>query len=191
MMTACRPDDAWITAYRQHGAAIAKGVDCNSAMAELFGKHTGNVKGKGGSMHFFHAENRYFGGHGIVGASVPLGAGLAFARKYRGTNDICVCYYGDGAANQGQVYEAYNMAALWGLPILFVIENNEYAMGTSVQRSHAATELFRAGESLGVQGEQVNGMDVIEVMEKERPKLLPIGKNYRDDLLVLIEKNRL
>lgn len=168
--------DAVITTYRDHGHMLACDMDPKGVMAELTGRAGGYSKGKGGSMHMFSVENNFWGGHGIVGASVPLGAGLAFARKYRGTNDICVCYYGDGAANQGQVYETYNMAALWGLPILFVIENNEYAMGTSVQRSHAATELFRAGESLGVKGEQVNGMDVIEVMEKGKKAVERVRK---------------
>jgi pyruvate dehydrogenase E1 component alpha subunit len=160
--------DSVITTYRDHGHMLACDMDAKGVMAELTGRIGGYSKGKGGSMHMFSVENNFWGGHGIVGASVPIGAGLAFAHKYRGTNNICVCYYGDGAANQGQVYEAYNMAALWGLPVLFVIENNGYAMGTSVKRSHAATDLYRAGESLGVQGEQVNGMDVIEVMEKSR-----------------------
>ena len=117
-------------------------------------------------MHMFSAENNFWGGHGIVGASVPIGTGLAFAHKYRGDGGINLCYFGDGASNQGQVYEAFNMAALWDLPVLYIIENNEYAMGTSVKRSSAATELYRRGESLGIQGAQVNGMDVLDVIEK-------------------------
>lgn len=132
-------------------------------MAELTGRSTGISAGKGGSMHMFSVERHFYGGHGIVGASVPLGAGLAFAHKYKGDGQINFCYYGDGAANQGQVYEAYNMAALWKLPIIFVIENNEYAMGTSVKRHHSSPALYTHGEPFGIPGKQVNGMDVTEV----------------------------
>lgn len=168
--------DSVITTYRDHGHMLACDMDPKGVMAELTGRIGGYSKGKGGSMHMFSAENNFWGGHGIVGASVPIGTGLAFAHKYRGDGGINLCYFGDGASNQGQVYEAFNMAALWDLPVLYVIENNEYAMGTSVKRSHAATELFRRGESLGIQGEQVNGMDVVEVMEKGRKAIARVRK---------------
>jgi pyruvate dehydrogenase E1 component alpha subunit len=158
--------DSVITTYRDHAHMLACDMDPKGIMAELTGRAGGFSKGKGGSMHMFSVENNFWGGHGIVGASVPIGTGLAFAHKYKEDGGINLCYFGDGASNQGQVYEAFNMAALWELPVLYIIENNEYAMGTSVKRSHAATELYRRGESLGIQGEQVNGMDVVEVMEK-------------------------
>ncbi len=168
--------DSVITTYRDHGHMLACDMDPKGVMAELTGRIGGYSKGKGGSMHMFSVENNFWGGHGIVGASVPIGTGLAFAHKYRKDGGINLCYFGDGASNQGQVYEAFNMAALWGLPVLYVIENNEYAMGTSIKRSHATTELFRRGESLGIQGEQVNGMDVIEVMEKGRKAIARVRK---------------
>ena len=158
--------DSVITTYRDHGHMLACDMDPRGIMAELTGRKDGFSKGKGGSMHMFSVENNFWGGHGIVGASVPIGTGLAFAHKYRGTHDINVCYFGDGASNQGQVYEAFNMAALWELPVLYVIENNEYAMGTSVKRSTSSKDLYKRGEALGIPGMQVNGMDVIEVMEK-------------------------
>lgn len=155
--------DTVITTYRDHGHMIACGIDPNIIMAELTGRAAGISAGKGGSMHMFSVEKHFYGGHGIVGASVPIGAGLAFAHKYRQDGNINFCYYGDGAANQGQVYEAYNMAALWELPIIFVIENNEYAMGTSIKRHHSSPDLYRHGEPFGIPGRQVNGMDVAEV----------------------------
>jgi pyruvate dehydrogenase E1 component alpha subunit len=157
--------DTVITTYRDHGHMIACGIDPKEIMAELTGREDGISRGKGGSMHMFSVEKHFYGGHGIVGASVPIGAGLAFAHKYRGDGHINCCYFGDGAANQGQVYEAYNMAALWKLPILFVIENNEYAMGTSVKRSHSSTELYKHGEPFGIPGKQVNGMKVLDVYD--------------------------
>lgn len=163
MKHASKKGDTVITTYRDHGHMLACDIDPKVIMAELTGRADGISKGKGGSMHMFSVEKRFFGGHGIVGASVPIGAGLAFAHKYMKDGSINMCYYGDGAANQGQVYEAYNMAALWKLPIIFIIENNEYAMGTSVKRSHSSTELYRHGEPFGIPGKQVNGMDVTEV----------------------------
>ncbi len=156
-------DDALITSYRDHGHMLASGMDPKGVMAELTGRIDGYSRGKGGSMHMFSTEKHFYGGHGIVGASVPIGAGVAFAYKYRGENRLCCTYFGDGAANQGQVYEAFNMAALWKLPVLFILENNEYAMGTSTKRSSAVTELYRRGEAFGIPGRQVNGMDVLEV----------------------------
>ena len=157
--------DSVITGYRDHGHMLAYGIDPKIIMAELTGREAGISRGKGGSMHMFSTEHAFYGGHGIVGAQVPLGAGLAFAHKYREDGGICVAYFGDGAANQGQVYETFNMAALWKLPILFVIENNQYAMGTSVQRSSAETHFYRRGTAFRIPGMAVNGMDVLEVRQ--------------------------
>ncbi len=155
--------DSVITTYRDHGHMLAKGMDPKGVMAELTGRIGGYSRGKGGSMHMFSREKKFYGGHGIVGASVPLGTGLAFAHKYRGDGGVNFCYFGDGAANQGQVYEAFNMASLWKLPVIYVIENNRYGMGTSVERASATTEFYRRGEVFGIPGVQVNGMDVLEV----------------------------
>ena len=155
--------DSVITGYRDHGHMLAYGIDPNVIMAELTGRGAGISKGKGGSMHMFSTEHKFYGGHGIVGAQVPLGAGLAFAHKYREDGGICMAYFGDGAANQGQVYEAFNMAALWGLPIVFVVENNGYAMGTAVNRGSAETHFHRRGTAFRIPGISVNGMDVLEV----------------------------
>jgi len=157
--------DSVITGYRDHGHMLAYGIDPSVIMAELTGRQAGISHGKGGSMHMFSTEHAFYGGHGIVGAQVPLGAGLAFAHKYREDGGICVAYFGDGAANQGQVYETFNMASLWKLPILFVIENNQYAMGTSVKRSSAETEFYRRGTAFRIPGMDVNGMDVLEVRQ--------------------------
>lgn len=158
-------DDAVITSYRDHGHMLACGMDPNGIMAELTGRIDGFSKGKGGSMHMFSTDKNFYGGHGIVGAQVPLGTGIAFAHKYRGNGAISLTYFGDGSVNQGQVYEAFNMASLWKLPVIYIIENNEYAMGTSVKRSHSTTELYRRGEAFGIPGKQVNGMDVRAVRE--------------------------
>ncbi|MBC7140324.1 MAG: pyruvate dehydrogenase (acetyl-transferring) E1 component subunit alpha [Defluviimonas sp.] len=155
--------DSVITGYRDHGHMLAYGIDPKLIMAELTGRQAGISKGKGGSMHMFSTEHGFYGGHGIVGAQVPLGAGLAFAHQYRGDGGLCLAYFGDGAANQGQVYEAFNMASLWQLPIVFVVENNQYAMGTSVTRSSAETEFYRRGAAFRIPGMDVNGMDVLEV----------------------------
>ncbi|MGZ5824189.1 MAG: pyruvate dehydrogenase (acetyl-transferring) E1 component subunit alpha [Hyphomicrobium sp.] len=163
MQMAAKDGDQVITAYRDHGRTIAVGMDPNRVMAELTGRRGGCSSGKGGSMHMFAPEKHFYGGHGIVGASVPLGAGLAFANLYRGNGNVCLCYFGDGAANQGQVYETFNMAELWKLPIVFVIENNKYAMGTSIERSSATTELCQRGASFAIPGEHVDGMDVAAV----------------------------
>ncbi len=154
--------DTVITAYRDHGHMLACGMDPKGVMAELTGRADGYSKGKGGSMHMFSRDKKFYGGHGIVGATAPLGTGLAFAHKYREDGGITACYYGDGAANQGQVYESYNMAALWKLPVLYVIENNKYAMGTSQERS-AAGELYKRGEGWGIPGKKIDGMDVTVV----------------------------
>jgi pyruvate dehydrogenase E1 component alpha subunit len=155
--------DGVTTTYRDHGHMLACGMDPKGVMAELTGRIDGYSRGKGGSMHMFSMEKNFYGGHGIVGASVPIGAGIAFANKYRENGNISVTYFGDGAANQGQVYEAFNMAALWNLPCIFVIENNEYGMGTSTKRASSNTEFFRRGEPFGIPGRQVNGMEVLEV----------------------------
>jgi pyruvate dehydrogenase E1 component alpha subunit len=163
---ALRPGDTVITSYRDHGHMLVCGMDPRRVMAELTGRITGYSKGKGGSMHMFARERGFFGGHGIVGAQVPLGTGLAFAHKYRGDGGICATYFGEGAANQGQVYEAFNMAALWKLPVLYVIENNRYAMGTPLTRATASTALYKRGEAFAIPGDQVDGMDVIAVYNK-------------------------
>ncbi|PLX45630.1 MAG: pyruvate dehydrogenase (acetyl-transferring) E1 component subunit alpha [Hyphomicrobiales bacterium] len=166
MQMALEEGDQLVTSYRDHGHMLAAGMDPKEIMAELAGKQGGSSRGKGGSMHMFSPEKGFYGGHGIVGAQVPLGAGLAFANQYRGNDRVSVTYFGEGAANQGQVYETFNMAALWNLPVIFVIENNRYAMGTSVTRAAAgAEELFNRGSAYGIQGEQVNGMNVREVRE--------------------------
>ncbi|MDF1733454.1 MAG: pyruvate dehydrogenase (acetyl-transferring) E1 component subunit alpha [Minwuia sp.] len=156
-------NDKVITSYRDHGHMLACGMESNGVMAELTGRAGGYSKGKGGSMHMFSRQKNFYGGHGIVGAQVPLGTGLAFAEKYKGSDALSVAYFGDGSANQGQVYEAFNMAALWKLPVIYVIENNQYAMGTSVARSSAQPELAKRGESFGIPGVQVDGMDVLAV----------------------------
>jgi pyruvate dehydrogenase E1 component alpha subunit len=160
MQMAIGEGDQVITGYRDHGHMLACGMDPRGVMAELTGRRTGYSHGKGGSMHMFSREKNFFGGHGIVGAQVPLGTGLAFANRYRKNDRVCLTYFGDGAANQGQVYESFNMAELWKLPIIYVIENNRYAMGTSVARSSAQTDFSRRGLSFNIPGEQVNGMDV-------------------------------
>jgi pyruvate dehydrogenase E1 component alpha subunit len=160
MKMAIGEGDQVITGYRDHGHMLASGMDPKGVMAELTGRATGYSHGKGGSMHMFSRAQEFFGGHGIVGASVPLGTGLAFANKYRKNGRVCLTFFGDGAANQGQVYEAFNMAELWKLPVVYVIENNRYAMGTSVVRSSAQTDFSRRGISFNIGGEQVDGMDV-------------------------------
>jgi pyruvate dehydrogenase E1 component alpha subunit len=160
MQLAIKEGDEVITGYRDHGHMLACGMDPKGVMAELTGRHHGYSKGKGGSMHMFSVEKGFFGGHGIVGAQVPLGTGLAFANRYRGNDNVSLTYFGDGAANQGQVYESFNMAKLWKLPVIYVIENNQYGMGTSVARASATTNLSQRGRSFDIPGEQVDGMDV-------------------------------
>lgn len=165
MESAITKDDAIVTAYRQHGIALGRGLSSNACMAELFGKETGAVKGKGGSMHFFSKEHRYFGGNGIVGAQIPIGAGIAFAEKYRGTKNLCVTMFGDGAARQGALHEAFNMAMTWKLPVIFVVENNGYAMGTSVERTSNVEEMWKMGLGYEMPSEPVDGMDPVAVYE--------------------------
>ena len=162
---AAKESDKRITSYRDHGHMLACGMDPNGVMAELTGRSGGYSKGKGGSMHMFSKENNFYGGHGIVGAQVPLGAGLAFADKYMENESVTFTYFGDGAANQGQVYETFNMAALWKLPVIFVIENNQYAMGTAQERSTSSPEIYTRGDSFGIKGEAVDGMDVVAVRD--------------------------
>jgi pyruvate dehydrogenase E1 component alpha subunit len=162
---AAEEGDKRITSYRDHGHMLACGMDPKGVMAELTGREGGLSKGKGGSMHMFSKEKHFYGGHGIVGAQVPLGAGLAFADQYKGNGRVTFTYFGDGAANQGQVYETFNMAALWKLPVVFVIENNQYAMGTSQKRSTSSPEIHTRGEAFGIPGESVDGMDVLAVKD--------------------------
>ena len=162
---AAKEGDKRITSYRDHGHMLACGMDPNGVMAELTGRSGGYSKGKGGSMHMFSKEKNFYGGHGIVGAQVPLGAGLAFADMYMENESVTFTYFGDGAANQGQVYETFNMAALWKLPVIFVIENNQYAMGTAQERSTSSPEIYTRGDSFGIKGEAVDGMDVIAVRD--------------------------
>ncbi len=162
---ATKEGDKRITSYRDHGHMLACGMEARGVMAELTGRAGGYSKGKGGSMHMFSKEKHFYGGHGIVAAQVPLGAGLAFSDWYKGNDNVTFAYFGDGAANQGQVYETYNMAELWSLPVIFVIENNQYAMGTSVKRATKSTTLFGRGTAYGIPGEQVDGMDVLAVKE--------------------------
>jgi pyruvate dehydrogenase E1 component alpha subunit len=165
-LEACAKDgDKRITSYRDHGHMLACGMDPNGVMAELTGREGGYSKGKGGSMHMFSKEKHFYGGHGIVAAQVPLGAGLAFADKYNENDNVSFTYFGDGAANQGQVYETFNMAALWELPCVFVIENNQYAMGTSQQRSTSSAEIYERGMAFGIPGQAVDGMDVLAVKD--------------------------
>ncbi|MDO1445126.1 pyruvate dehydrogenase (acetyl-transferring) E1 component subunit alpha [Rhodocytophaga aerolata] len=163
--TALTKDDKWITAYRDHGIPLALGTSANAIMAELFAKQTGCSKGKGGSMHIFDKEVNFIGGHGIVGAQVPLGAGIAFAEKYNKTQNLCICYMGDGAVRQGAFHEALNLAMLWKLPVIFAIENNGYAMGTSVKRTSNVTELYTLGEAYDMPSEPVDAMNVEAVHE--------------------------
>lgn len=164
-VSALKKGDKYITAYRDHAHPLALGTSPNLVMAELFAKETGVSKGKGGSMHIFDKEHGFFGGHGIVGAQVPLGAGIGFAEKYNGTDNLCICYMGDGAVRQGAFHEALNLAMLWAIPVIFVIENNGYAMGTSVQRTSNVHELYKLGESYDIPSEPVDAMNVEAVHE--------------------------
>jgi pyruvate dehydrogenase E1 component alpha subunit len=188
-MTATTPDDIFITAYRDHAMAIAKGVSAKSCMAELFGKATGCSKGKGGSMHFFGIKENFFGGHGIVGAQIGTGAGLAFAERYKDTQNVVLCFFGDGAARQGMLHEVFNMAMFWKLPVVFICENNNYAMGTSVARTSNVLDIYKLADAYDMPGDKVNGMvpedvhnavirAVKRAREKGGPTLLEV-KTYR------------
>ncbi|MDH3652078.1 MAG: pyruvate dehydrogenase (acetyl-transferring) E1 component subunit alpha [Saprospiraceae bacterium] len=165
LVSAIGPEDSIVTAYRQHGIGLSRGLSPNACMAELFGKSTGVVKGKGGSMHFFSKAKKYFGGNGIVGAQIPIGTGIAFAEKYNGTENLCVTMFGDGAARQGALYESFNMAKTWDLPVLYICENNQYAMGTSVERTSNITDIYRVGAAFDMPSEPVNAMDPVNVHE--------------------------
>lgn len=160
-----QPVDTVVTSYRDHGHMLACGMDPRGVMAELTGRATGYSKGKGGSMHMFSREKNFFGGHGIVGAQISIGTGMGFAHRYKQDNGVCWAYMGDGAANQGQVYESFNMASLWNLPVVYVIEDNKYGMGTSSQRASASNEFWRRGEAYGIPGREVDGMDIFAVYE--------------------------
>jgi pyruvate dehydrogenase E1 component alpha subunit len=188
-MTATRPEDKFITAYRDHGLAIAKGISVNSCMAELYGKATGCAKGKGGSMHFFGKNENFYGGHGIVGAQIGTGAGLAFAESYRDTDNVVLTFFGDGAARQGMLHEVFNMAMLWKLPVIFICENNNYAMGTSVQRTSNITDIYKLADAYEMPADEIDGMSaeavhegmsraVKRAREKGGPTLIEI-KTYR------------
>ena len=164
-MTATRQEDPFITAYRDHGYALAKGISANACMAELYGKATGCSKGKGGSMHFFGKNEYFFGGHGIVGAQIGTGAGLAFAEQYKGTDNVCLTFFGDGAARQGMLHETFNLAMLWKLPVIFICENNNYAMGTSVERTSNVTDIYKLADAYDMPGDKVDGMSPEAVHE--------------------------
>lgn len=180
---AMKPCDTVVTAYRAHGHMLASGAEPKTVMAELTGRRGGCSKGKGGSMHFFNPKGGFFGGHGIVGAQVPLGTGLAFSHQYRGDQGVCLTFMGDGASNQGQVYEAMNMASLWKLPVLYIIENNEYGMGTSVERSCAGPGLYKRGEGFGIPGQAVDGMDILAVQQAVGDALERIRSGQGPELL--------
>lgn len=188
-MTATNPDDKFITAYRDHALAMAKGISAKACMAELYGKATGCSKGKGGSMHFFGLKENFFGGHGIVGAQIGTGAGLAFAERYNGTQNVVLCFFGDGAARQGMLHETFNMAMLWDLPVVFICENNGYAMGTSVARTSKTLDIYKLADAYEMPADSVDGMSPEDVhnavlravnraREKGGPTLLEI-KTYR------------
>jgi len=164
-MTATKPDDPFITAYRDHGLALSKGVSANACMAELYGKATGAAKGKGGSMHFFGVDVKFFGGHGIVGAQIGTGAGLAFAEKYKGTDNVCLTFFGDGAARQGMLHETFNLAMLWKLPVVFICENNNYAMGTSVERTSNVVDIYKLADAYEMPADSIDGMSPEAVHE--------------------------
>src|SRR5678816_4273485 len=164
-MTATRQEDPFITGYRDHGLALAKGVTADACMAELYGKATGCAKGKGGSMHFFGKELGFFGGHGIVGAQIGTGAGLAFAEQYRGTDNVILCFFGDGAARQGILHETFNLSMLWKLPVIFICENNNYAMGTSVERTSNVIDIYKLADGYEMPADTVNGMTAESVHE--------------------------
>ena len=157
-LTATRPEDPFITAYRDHGLGLAKGMTADECMAELYGKATGCSKGKGGSMHFFSAKNHFFGGHGIVGAQIGTGAGLAFAEKYKGTDNVAVVFFGDGAARQGMLHESFNLAMLWKLPVIFICENNNYAMGTSIERTSNVIDIYKLADAYEMPADKIDGM---------------------------------
>ena len=182
-------DDKVITTYRDHGHMIALGSDPSKIMAELLGRKDGCSKGKGGSMHLFDLEKHFYGGHGIVGASVPIGTGIAFADKYKENDNITLCYFGDGALHQGQVYESFNMAKLWNLPVLYIIENNHYAMGTSVSRSSSSKDLYKRGVGFDIPGVKIDGMDVLGVI-KEAKKAVDYVRSGKGPMIIEMDTYR-
>ena len=188
MQAAQKAVDSVITSYRDHGHMLACGMAARGVMAELTGRQDGYSRGKGGSMHMFSREKNFYGGHGIVGAQVPIGTGLAFAHKYKNDGGVCLTYFGDGAVNQGQVYESFNMAALWKLPVVYIVENNKYSMGTS-QARHAAGELYKRGEGYGIQGHKVDGMDVIKVHQAAE-EALAFARSGKGPVLLEMETYR-
>ena len=188
-MTATKPEDIFITAYRDHGLALAKGTSPNACMAELYGKATGCAKGKGGSMHFFDVKNRFFGGHGIVGAQIGTGAGLAFAEQYRGTDNVVLSFFGDGAARQGMLHEAFNMAMLWKLPVVFICENNNYAMGTSIERTSNVVDIYKLADAYDMPGDVVDGMSP-EAVTEAFDRAVARGRNGDGPTLLNIETYR-
>ena len=181
ILSSIKSEDTVVTSYRDHGHILARGVDPKLVMAELTGRKDGISKGKGGSMHMFSKKNRFYGGHGIVGAQVPIGVGLGFAHKYRNEKKISRVYVGDGAMSNGQVFEAFNLAALWELPVLFIIENNKYGMGTAVNRAAAGNELFERATVFGIKGEKINGMNFFDVSQaaiRAREHIYETSKPY-------------
>jgi pyruvate dehydrogenase E1 component alpha subunit len=188
MQAAQKPVDSVITSYRDHGHMLACGMEARGVMAELTGRIGGYSHGKGGSMHMFSREKNFYGGHGIVGAQVPIGTGLAFAHKYKNDGGVCLTYFGDGAVNQGQVYESFNMAALWKLPVVYVVENNRYSMGTA-QNRHAAGELYKRGEAYGIPGKQVDGMDV-QAVRAAAEEALAYARSGKGPVLLEMETYR-
>jgi pyruvate dehydrogenase E1 component alpha subunit len=189
MASACHENDPWITAYRVHGAAMARGVGANEAMAELYGKVTGNVRGKGGSMHFFNAERNFYGGHGIVGAQIGVGTGIAFAEKYLEKGTVCCTLFGDGASRQGILHETFNMAMTWKLPVLYICENNKYAMGTSVERTSNVKNIHTLGDAYDMPNKAIDGMD-IEVIHNELKQALDYVRSGNGPMLLEIETYR-
>ena len=178
-MTATNQEDPFITGYRDHGLALAKGVSPNAGMAELYGKATGVSKGKGGSMHFFSKEHYFYGGHGIVGAQIGTGAGLAFAEQYRGSKNVVVCFFGDGAARQGMLHEVFNLAMLWKLPVIFVCENNNYAMGTSIERTSNVIDIYKLADAYEMPSDKLDGMSPEAVHEGIALSLIHISEPTR------------
>lgn len=189
MNSLLKDTDTTITTYRDHGHILVAGTDPKIVMAELMGRSTGCSKGKGGSMHMFDTERRFYGGHGIVGASATLGTGMAFAHKYRNDDGITLAYFGDGALNQGQVYESFNMAALWKLPVVYIVENNRYSMGTAIARHCSISDLYKRGESFGIPGVKINGMDILEVISKGR-EAVDFVRNGNGPILIEMDTYR-
>ncbi|MCX8480817.1 MAG: pyruvate dehydrogenase (acetyl-transferring) E1 component subunit alpha [Sediminibacterium sp.] len=188
-MTATNNEDIFLTGYRDHGLGLAKGIHPNACMAELYGKATGCAKGKGGSMHFFSKEHNFYGGNGIVGSQIGVGAGLAFAEKYKGTNNVVLCFFGDGAARQGILHETFNLAMLWKLPVVFICENNHYAMGTSVKRTSNVTDIYKLADSFEMPADQIDGMRA-EIVHEGLTRAINRAKNGDGPTLIEIKTYR-